>query len=78
MIGDKDSILFDMVFYYYYPGLRTIINTYLTLKKIKNLSIWAPLSDAYISIFQFIQKFVFDHNTCTVNWVPLMGKFDSH
>ena len=36
------------------------------INKIKNISIRAPLSDAHIDIFQFIQIF-FNHNTCTAN-----------
>ena len=29
-------------------------------------------------MFKFIQKSVFDPNTWTLNWVPLMGTFDVH
>ena len=32
-----------------------------------NISVREPLSAAHTDIFQFIQKNVFDHNTCTVN-----------
>ena len=44
----------------------------------KNTTIQAPLSASRIDIFQFIHKIIFDHNTCTANWVPLMGNCDSH
>ena len=40
--------------------------------------VWASLPAAHTDIFQFIQKSVFDQNTCTVNWVPLTGGFDIH
>ena len=43
---------------------------YLTLKpKLKkpNRSIPTPISAAHIDIFQYIQKSVFDYNTCTAN-----------
>ena len=40
---------------------------FLTLKPQKNISIHAPLSIAFIGMFQFIQKIVFDPNTCTLN-----------
>ena len=49
---------------------------YLTLKlanKNQNISVPAPLSDAHTEIFQFIQKSVFDYNTCTLNSVPFTG-----
>ena len=54
-------------------SLKTAINLqhiYLTLKNInknKNISIQAPLYADRIDIFQFIQKSVFDYNTCTAN-----------
>ena len=55
---------------------------YLTLKpkliKNQNTSIWALLYAAHIDILQFIQKSVFDYNTCTANWVPLTGNCDNH
>ena len=41
--------------------LKTKIN------KNKNISIQAAFYDARIDIFQFIQKIVFDYNTCTEN-----------
>ena len=44
----------------------------------KNISIHAPLSAASIGMFQFIQKSVFDPNTCTLNRFPLMGTVDVH
>ena len=40
---------------------------FLTFKPQKNISIHAPLSSACIGVFQFIQKSVFDPNTCTLN-----------
>ena len=42
----------------------------------KNISKHAPLSDACIGMFQFIQKSVFDPNTYTLNWFPLTGTVD--
>ena len=52
---------------------------YLKTKKNKNLniSVRAPLSAAHTDIFDFFHKSIFDHNTCTVNWVPLTGNVDS-
>ena len=49
---------------------------YLTLKLKKNISIWAPISAAHIDIFKFIQKIIFDYNTCTVKWFLLTGNVD--
>ena len=40
---------------------------FLTFKPKKKPSIHAPLSSACIGMFQFIQKSVFDPNTCTLN-----------
>ena len=51
---------------------------FLTLKPQKNISIYAPLSDECIDMFQFIQKSVFEFNTCTLNWAPLTGTVDVH
>ena len=47
----------------------TLHISYFETKVLKNLniSIRAPISAAYIDIFQFILKGVFDYNTCTVN-----------
>ena len=62
-------------------SLKKAINLryiYLTMKPKKNISVRAPLCDVHTDIFQFIQESVFDHNTCTVNWVPLTGEFDIH
>ena len=42
---------------------------FLTFKPQKKISIYAPLSSACIGMFQFIQKSVFDPNTC--RWCPL-------
>ena len=39
----------------------------LTFKPEKYISINAPLSAAYIGMIQFIQKSVFEPNTCTLN-----------
>ena len=47
-------------------------------QKQKNQSMHAPLSSACIGMFQFIQKSVFEPNTCTLNWVPLTGTVDVH
>ena len=62
--------------------MQLFYGTYILLKdkmnKNQNISIWAPHYTAHIDIFQFIQKSVFDYNTCTENWVPLMGNCDSH
>ena len=45
----------------------------------KNIEIHAqPLSATCIGMFQFIQKSVFEPNTCTLNWVPLTGTNDVH
>ena len=46
---------------YIYIYLKTKIN------KNQNISIQAQLSAARIDIFQFIQKSIFDYNTCTAN-----------
>ena len=52
---------------------------FLTLEpKQKNILLHAPLSAAYIDMFQFIQKSVFDPNKCTLNWVSVMGTVDVH
>ena len=42
------------------------------------ISIHAPISAACIGVFQFIQKSVFDPNTCTLNRFPLTGTVDVH
>ena len=44
----------------------------------KNPSIHAPLSSACIGMFQFIQRSIFDLNTCTLHWAPITGTFDFH
>ena len=44
----------------------------------QNTAIWEPLSAAYIDIFQFIHKSVFDYNKYAANWAPLTGNCDSH
>ena len=62
-------------------GQYFTVQIYLTLNqnnKNLNISIRAPLSADHIDIFQFIQKSVFDYNTCTKNGVPVMGNCDSH
>ena len=51
---------------------------FLTFKPPKKSSIHAPLSSACIGVFQFIQKSVFDANTCTLNWAPITGTVDVH
>ena len=52
---------------------------FLTFKpKTKKTSINAPLSSACIGMFQFIQKSIFDPNTCTLNWTPITGTVDVH
>ena len=38
----------------------------------------SSLYAAHIDIFQFIQKSDFESNTCTANWAPLTGNYDSH
>ena len=48
------------------------------MNKDQNISILAPLSAAHIDTFQFIQKSVFDYNTCTANRSPLTGNWDVH
>ena len=50
----------------------------LTFKPEKYISINAPLSAAYIGMIQFIQKSVFDPNTCTLKLFPLTGTVDVH
>ena len=49
--------------------LEKFINLWVKNKinKNKNISIRAPLSAAHVDIFQFIQRSVFDYNTCTAN-----------
>ena len=48
------------------------------INKNQKISILAPLSAALIDIFKFIQKSVFDYNTCTKNSAPLTGNVDRH
>ena len=57
----------------------TLQYLFLTYKpKEKKPSIYAPLSSACIGMFQFIQKSVFDPNTCTLILAPIMGTVDVH
>ena len=54
---------------------------FLTIKSKKEKekpSIHAPLSSACIGMFQFIQKSIFDHNTCTLNLSQKTGTVDVH
>ena len=46
--------------------------------KNQNTSERAPPSTSHTDIFQFIQKSVLDHNTCTVNLILLTVNVDSH
>ena len=39
---------------------------------------WGSFYGACIGIFRFIQKSVFDPNTCTIKWAPIMGFVDVH
>ena len=56
----------------------TVHISYFETKIKKKISIQGPLYAAYIDIFQFVQKSVFDHNKCTTNWFPLRGNCDGH
>ena len=48
------------------------------INKNRNILIRAPNSAAHVDRFQFIQKMVFDYNTCIANLVPSTGSFDIH
>ena len=48
-------------------NLGYLFLTFKPKKEKEKKSIHAPLSSAYIGMFQFIQKSVFDPNTCTLN-----------
>ena len=51
---------------------------FLTYKPKKKPSIHSPLSSACIGMFHFFQKSIFDPNTCTLKWAPIMGFVDVH
>ena len=58
-----------------------ILGTYflpLNTHKKQKKSIHAPLPSTCIGMFQFMQKSVFDHNTCTLSLSPLTGAVDVH